>query len=362
MLKLIAATAARTILAVGTVIASTSVTAAQPFNDALKRLALEAQKEGTLNLSWSQSTLGGLQGAARYQAAINKAFGINLKLNFVPGPDMARIGNQLATEFQASQKAHVDIMLGAAAQIAPLVTRDFFEAVDWRSFLPSRITADAVELDGRIIRIVTGLSGVTYNSQLAPMKPTKLEDFLAPAWKGKIASTPYAASFDVLLADDVWGKDKTTKFVTQLSRQITGLIRCGEAERIATGEYIGLVMDCTGQDALAWQEKGAPLAQLMPLDAAQLRYYYFAIPKHSPRPNAAKLFTVFMMTDEGQKLSYDLWKTDLHFMPNSRMSTMVGDYNKQGVKFKEVTVDWWLKHPEIDTGKRDLIKILTTRN
>lgn len=361
MQQLIAA-ALRTWIIIGFALLGTSPTLAQPFNDALKRLAQEAAKEGSLNLTWSQATFGGLQGAAKFQAAINKAFGINLKLNFVPGPDMARVGNQLATEFQANQKAHVDILLGAAAQIAPLVARDFFEAVDWRSFLPSRITADTMELDGRILRIVTGLSGVTYNSQLAPMKPTKLEDFLAPAWKGKIASTPYAASFDVLLADDVWGKDRTTKFVTQLSRQITGLIRCGEAERIATGEYIGLVMDCTGQDALAWREKGAPLAQMMPLDAAQLRYYYFAVPKHSPRPNAAKLFTIFMMTEEGQKLSYELWKTDLHFMPNSRMSKMVGDFTKQGVKFKEVTVEWWLKHPEIDAGKRDLIKILTTRN
>jgi len=32
------------------------------------------------------------------------------------------------------------------------------------------------------------------------------------------------------------------------------------AERVATGEYLALVMDCTGQDALIWQERGAPLA------------------------------------------------------------------------------------------------------
>ena len=103
-----------------------------------------------------------------------------------------------------------------------------------------------------------------------------------------------------------------------LSKQITGLIRCGEAERIATGEYLALVMDCTGQDALQWQEKGAPLDQMMPLDAAQQRYYYFAVPKNAQHPTAAKLYTIFLMTEEGQKLAYDTWKTDLHFMPGSR--------------------------------------------
>ena len=48
-----------------------------------------------------------------------------------------------------------------------------------------------IEIDGELIRVVTGLSGATYNSALAPMKPTTLEDFLKPQWKGKIASTPY---------------------------------------------------------------------------------------------------------------------------------------------------------------------------
>src|SRR5262245_63609715 len=113
------------------------------------------------------------------------------------------------------------------------------------------------------------------------MKPVTLEDFLKPQWKGKIASTPYSAGFDILLADDVWGKDKTYRYVRALSKQITGLIRCGEAERIATGEYLALVMDCTAQDALQGQEKGAPGGQIMPLEAAQQPYYHFASPKRA---------------------------------------------------------------------------------
>ena len=215
-------------------------------------------------------------------------FGTNIRINFVPGPDMARIVNQLATEFTAGQKSHVDILLGAAPQVVPVVKVNFFEQVDWKKYLPGRITDEMIELDGKIIRVVTGLSGATYNSALAPMKPTRLEDFLKPEWKGKIASTPYSAGFDVLLADDVWGKDKTINYVRALSKQITGLIRCGEAERIATGEYLALVMDCTGQDALQWKEKGAPLEQMMPLDAAQQRYYYFAVPKNAQHPGGGQ--------------------------------------------------------------------------
>ena len=334
---------------------------AQEVTPALKDLVAAANSESALTLSWSPSTYDGAQGAARFQAAMNKMFGSNVRINFVPGADMARIGNQLATEYSAGQKAGIDIMLGAAPQMVPLVKLDIFQSVDWRHYLPSRIDAGMMEFDGKLIRVATGLTGATYNSNLAPMKPATLDDFLKPQWKGKIASTPYAAGFDVLLASDVWGKQKTVDYVEKLSHQIAGLIRCGEAERIATGEYLALVMDCTGQDALQWQAKGAPLAQMMPLDAAQERYYYFGVPKNAQHPNAAKLYALFMLTEEGQKLSYDTWKIDLHTMPGSRMGQMVDDFSKRNVKFKEVTAEWYLRHPEIDAAKSELIKIITTK-
>lgn len=335
---------------------------AQDFNPALKDLVAAANKEGALTLTWSPSTYDGARGAARIQAAMNKMFSSKVQINFVPGADMARIGNQLATEFSAGQKADADIMLGAAPQMASLIKLDLFQPVDWHSYLPLRVDPGMTEFDGRLIRVATGLTGATYNSSLAPMHPVTLDDFLKSEWKGKIASTPYAAGFDVLLASDVWGKDRTIAYVQKLSQQIAGLIRCGEAERIATGEYLALVMDCTGQDALVWQAKGAPLAQMMPLDAAQERYYYFGVPKNAQHPNAAKLFTLFLLTEEGQKISYDTWKIDLHTFPDSHMGKMVDDYSKMNVKFKEVTTEWYLRHPEIDAYKRELIKIITTKN
>jgi iron(III) transport system substrate-binding protein len=327
----------------------------------MKELIAAANKEGSVTLSWSQSTLAGSQGAARFQTAINKAYGTNIRINFLPGADMARVVNQVTTENSAGQKASVDIALGAAPQLVPVIKDNVFEAVDWKKYAPDRIKDEMVEVGGQFIRIVTGLSGATYNSALAPMQPVKLDDFLKPEWKGKLATTPYAAGFDILLADDVWGKDRTVKYVQALSKQITGLIRCGESERVATGEYLALVMDCTGQDAEQWKEKGAPLEQMMPLDAAQERYYYFAIPKNAQHPAAAKLYTLFLLSEEGQKLAYDTWKIDLHLLPGAQTGKIVSDYEKKGVKFKEVTIEWYRQHPEIDATKSELIKIVTTK-
>lgn len=353
---------ANSLSAAALLIALGAAAQAQDMTPALKNLIAAANQEGALTLSWSPANYDGARGAARFQSAMNKLFGSTVQINFVPGADMARVGNQLATEFAAGQKADADIMLGAAPQMAPLIKLDLFAPVDWRSYLPSRIDPAMTEFDGKLIRVATGLTGATYNSSLAPMKPATLDDFLKPEWTGRIASTPYAAGFDVLLASDVWGKDRTIAYVRKLSRQIAGLIRCGEAERLATGEYLALVMDCTGQDAMVWQAKGAPLAQMMPLDAAQERYYYFGVPRNAQHRNAAQLFTAFLLTGEGQKISYDTWKIDLHTLPDSRMGQMVDDYAKMNVKFKEVTTEWYLRHPEIDAYKRELIKIITTKN
>lgn len=340
---------------------ATTGTAAQ-WTPEMTKVIEGAKKEGRVNLMWSQATLGGSQGAEMAQAAMNKMFGTNIQIRFAPGPAMAQVGGQIATEYSAGQKAVSDVFLGAAAQVEPLVKRDMFQPVEWSKLLPQRITKEMTEINDRAIRLGTGLSGVTYNSRLVPggVVPKRLDDFLKPEWKGKIASTPYAASFDVLAAEELWGAKKTLDFVRKLTGQIVGLMRCGEAERIATGEFIALVMDCTGQDAFVWQEKGAPLEQMIPADAAQKRYYYFTVPKNAANPNAAKLYAAFMMTDEGQKIAWKTWKIDLHMFPESNLRGKVSALEKEGVKFFDTTIEWWMKNPEINKVKDEMVKILTS--
>src|SRR5205823_288265 len=141
MIRLIARSGLlRVAVAAAFAFAANAPAAAQEMSPALKDLAAAANKEGTLTLSWSQSTLLGIQGAARFQAAMNKLYGTNIRINFLPGADMARIVNQLATEYAAGQKASVDIALGAPPQIVPVLKADFFAPVDWKSYLPGRIT------------------------------------------------------------------------------------------------------------------------------------------------------------------------------------------------------------------------------
>ena len=333
---------------------------AEQWTPELSKIIDGAKKEGKLKLTWGSSTLGGSKGARMAQDLMNKMFGTSIQVTFSPGPSFARVGSKIAVEYAAGQSASTDVYLASAPQIAPLMRRQIFQTVEWPKLLPNRITSKMTEGGNTVIKFGTGLSGATYNSKLLPKggPPKTLQDFLKPEWKGKIASTPYAASFDILAAKEIWGPEKTIDYVRKLSRQIAGLMRCGEEERIAAGEFVALVMDCTGQNALMWQEKGAPLDQMIPTDAPQIRYRHLTIPINAAHPNAAKLFTVFMMTKEGQELAWKTWKIDLHFFPESNMRPKVDLLEKQGVKFFEATTDFWLAHPELGKVRKKVLKIL----
>jgi ABC-type Fe3+ transport system substrate-binding protein len=352
----------RTILCAAAALLLASPAFAEPalIAESLDALIKAAKQEGTLNLVWSESNVGDSTAVAKHQAGFNKLFGTNIPIKFAPGVEVARFGNQLFTEMQAGQPASSDIFVGAAAQTLPLLQRDLFRPVPWQKLSPV-ITDAVVEGDSKALRFQTALSGITYNTAMMKTPPARLTDFLAPIWKGKLASTPYAAGFDILAADDFWGPEKAIDFVRKLSPQLAGLIRCGDVERIATGEYAALVMDCISNTTIEWQQRGAPVGYAVPADGAQKRYYYLSVPKHATHPNAAALFTVYLMSREGQKVIWDTMHTDLDSLAGSGTAKVIADYEAKGIKFPEISIAWWAKHTEVDKVKAEMIAILSRK-
>src|SRR5205823_13867870 len=89
--------------------------------------------------------------------------------------------------------------------------------------------------------------GIGYNTQkvTGAAVPKSLQDLLKPDLKGRIASTPYAANFDYLAMDALWGEQRTVDYVTQLGKQLAGLIRCDEDTRLASGEFDAFALTCS---------------------------------------------------------------------------------------------------------------------
>lgn len=328
---------------------------------ALQQVIDGARKEGALTLQYGDAILGGSEGAQIAAAGIKAMFGVDLQVSFHPGPSFAPMASKLFTEMEAGQKASTDVYNATAVELDPYLDRGLFRSVPWTTLYPERITPVIAEADGRALRVVTATSGILYNKNIGAdfAQVHEMSDLLKPEYKGRLETEPYLAGFDVLVANGVWGYDKTAAFVKQLSSQVGGLVRCGATEQIASGEIPALAMDCGGNEQNLPRYKDV-LAHNIIRDAAMRRFNYICIPVNAAHPNAGILFALYVSSPEGQrKIQYSLYGTDLDTYPDAISHATTAALEQQGVKFQDVTTAWWNSHPEIDNDLQKLIKIIT---
>ena len=238
---------------------------------------------------------------------------------------MPQFASRIIQEAKAGQSASSDLFIGSENHVARMSLKKF----EWTKAFP-HITRDDDDWDDRVLVVVSRTPGFTYNTNLVAAKdvPQRVEDVLNPKWKGKIASTPYAASFDRLAM--IWGEEKTTAFLQKFVKQVSGLIRCGEEERIANGEFAMLVFNCDLADANEMQQKGAPANGRIFKDAGILSYWYLTVPTNSAHPNAAALLAGLLLSKEGQEILWKTEKTSSHFVEGTYMNKLVKDQETPG--------------------------------
>jgi ABC-type Fe3+ transport system substrate-binding protein len=346
--------------AAATLIASAAPAFAQTaLTPAVKELAALAAKDKEMTVTWSNSTMGGQKGAKAFEAAINKMFGIKIEINWAPGASMPNVGNEIATTALNGLPSPTDVYMGFSRNMAVLQDRNLFVSAPWSSYFPDRLTKDVVEFD-TYVKVVSATLGFTYNSALAPSKPEKLEDFLKPEWKGKFATTAFAAGFDQIAAKEAWGPEKTLAFAKKFSDGAAGFMRCNEMGRLSSGEFLALVTDCSGDSAREFAAtKGAPLARVVAPDVPLVSYFYFAVPKNGKSQNLGKLFVAFALTKEGQDVIRKETFGDLHLMPESIVKDEVAKAEKiAGKKFANGDLAWQKTNAAGNAAQQQVAKIL----
>ncbi|HLQ32771.1 MAG TPA: extracellular solute-binding protein [Chloroflexota bacterium] len=304
----------------------------------LQQLIEGAKKESVLKGVWSESSFGGSQGFQEMVAAMNKKYGLNVKAQFTPGPDMQSLMGKIAQEVAAGQASTTDVYLGNSQAMQQAIKPNALKPIEWQGVLERQVPGeqgfDPVAPSKIGVAIATSVTGLTYSSKLIPENqvPHKLADLLDPKWKGKIASTPYAAGFRDFAVKDLLGKEFTIDYVRKLSKQVGGLIRCGEYDRMSSGEFIMLALDCGHDGAFTAQRQGAPISQVILDDATSLHMRYAGVPTTSSSPNAATLFIAFLETSEGQKMEYKSDGMDLHTFSDSQVKPLVDKVRTSGGK------------------------------
>lgn len=290
----------------------------------LPELVEGARKEGVLRGQWGQNSFGGSEGFKEILAGMNRKYKLNLKGQYTPGPDMQRLMLRVIQENAAGQPASTDVYMGNSQAIFDGLKAGVLRPMTYSAFIEEKPAPEgkfnAIAKEGTHVAVATAVVGVQYNTQLVKGAdiPRRLEDVLDPKWKGKIASTPYAAGLREFATPDFLGREKIIEFTRRLSKQIGGLMRCGESERITSGEFLMLAFSCGGNDVNVLQRTGAPLGQAVMEEGTVLHMRYAGVPKNSRSPNAGALLINYLMTAEGQEL---LWKhdgLDLHLFPGSQ--------------------------------------------
>jgi ABC-type Fe3+ transport system substrate-binding protein len=332
------------------------------INPALAKIIDGAKKEGKLLVrSTPASTLAGPEAQAAAQRGIKAMFGVDIPIEWSPGAAYGPLAAQLFQEMQAGTPASTDVLALTPAQIVPYLEKNFFRAIDWRAAMPS-LPPELVEAGGKAIRVNLSLPNILYNPKAAPWAADikSSADLLKPELKGKFVTTPFLGGFDALLADDVWGVNKTTAYIKQFATQIAGFASCGSVDRIASGELAALALDCGGGWPNNIKFRGTDLiATKIVADIAELRYSYITVPTHAAHPDAAILYTLYLTSPEGQaKVMADYNGLDLGLYTDSYAKKLVDAERAKGVTFVDVTVDWWKTHPKIDQQVIDLIKLV----
>ena len=335
---------------------------AQGVTPALQAVIDGARKAGRLDINNGPGVMGLPTGLDQARAGLKKLFGLDLDVQWSPSPSPSAQITKLYTEFRAGVDASTDILTIAAPAAAPYVGKGLFRKVAWSEMMPERVTAAIVDGDGEAIRMSTQLPGLLYNIKSAPWAPgiETMQDLLNPTLKGKFASNPFLAGIDVMLSPELWGVEKTTDYVRKFSGQISGLLRCGDAqERVATGEFPALALDCVGgdQNMPKFRDKGILDTKILK-ETAQRRFLYMVIPSKARHPNAAILYALYTVSPEGQAFIHQNDGADLDTFPDSGNAKRVKEYEARGFKFTDVTVAWWARQPtESMSAIGDLAKI-----
>ena len=331
----------------------------------LARLIDGARQEGQLVFSWSDNTIGNSGDFAQYAQAFNKVYGLNLQIQFTPAQSMPAMGAKIAQEVQANRPASTDVFLGTAENVRDIMSVNALQPVDWTSWAPNIKDAALVEPGNIAVNVATLIPGIAYNTNKlsGDAVPKTLADLLAPRYKGHIASTVYAAQFNRLAAPELWGEQKTIDYVTKLSGQVSGLIRCGEEERVASGEFDLLALDCGG-DADRLKAHGAPLGHVIPTDAPVYFSWDLAVPKNTAHPNAAKLWINFVMGRQAQDMIYRDAFADNAFVAGSNTAPQLDQLKQKGAKLVKGDLDFYQRNDPAklrDVSKR-LVGILSKKS
>jgi ABC-type Fe3+ transport system substrate-binding protein len=298
---------------------------------------------------------GGFTLPAQWEAidkGIKAKFGVTVDISSAEsGGGQPALAQRLMQELKAGQKPSTEVFRGTITTFPELIEAGALEPVDWLALDP-KIPPEAIEgPHGEALAVSSRIGGVAYNTKLVTGDdiPEKLSDLLKPKWKGLIASTPYPAGFDraVFQTDP----KVLVNFMFDLVEggNFGGFLGCGAGDvtRVANGEFAMMALICSDSTVEQLKSQGAPIEIAFLKETSNASHTYFGVVKNAPHPNTAKLFLLYLVSPEGQKLMRKYTFSDMAFVEGNVEYQRVKDLKARGFNVPNVNLQTYADNQKL---------------
>jgi len=219
------------------------------------------------------------------------------------------------------------------------------EMVDWRSL---GVHPQHVHPEGFGVNYRSQVFGIAYNRKLVPEAVgAKLtwDDCASPKWKGKVAMDVRPRHLEVLWQPHVWGREKTLAHARQLAANQTTFERSRDQamQKLHLGEYpvvCGPLFFTYYDQLRSGRSKDIAfiLAEPIPVTLGDVVF----IARGSKHKNAAKLWIVWSLSDEGQAVLDEVEGSGSPVFAGTQAAKMI-----KGKKVVYYETKWRAKSDEI---------------
>jgi ABC-type Fe3+ transport system substrate-binding protein len=209
----------------------------------------------------------------------------------------------------AAGKITYDVSILSETQVPIAQRGNLVELVDWRGL---GVPPGLVHPAGFTVTPHTQVYGITYNRKLIPEAVgSKLawEDCANPKWRKKVAMDTRPRHLEVFWQPHVWGREKTLKHARDLAanqtiferdrNQTIAKLILGEYPIVCGNFFSHYFEEVRGGNA---DHLGFTPGEIVAIAPGSLAY----IPRGAANPNAAKLWTLWWVSEAGQKIQDEI--------------------------------------------------------
>ncbi len=233
--------------------------------------------------------------------AIEREFGVRIKINFTPIGNYGPRSSELVSEVQANVTPSYDLYQSSDTTSAILRRAGAVETVNWAPLLPAGTPPEMVAANGEHMVVYTDHFGMLSDpGAIAEAElPRSLKDLANPRWRGRYMMfvTPTSYMPWVIRV----GRDETLAAMRAAVQNAGGADSLpGQFTRFAAKEY-PLIM-VTGSFYHTAQLRGIP-SRFTPLDISLNNDHQVSVARRAAHPNAAKLLAAALAGPEGQRIN-----------------------------------------------------------